>query len=68
LKFALRDRSAHQARTCSEIEPVAAQVSASDCNAQLRISGLIDPADRRCIATPFKRFKGLQPMHGLASW
>ena len=42
-------------------------MTAADCHPQFRITGAVDPTDRRCVAAPFKRFQGAQPGHRVAA-
>jgi hypothetical protein len=65
LKLPFGNGSPHKASSCGEIKLVSAQVSAADGNPQFRITGLVDPADGRCITTAFEWFQCLQPMHRL---
>jgi hypothetical protein len=68
LQFSLRNRSAHKASSCGEIQLVSAQVSAADGNPQVRIASPVDPTDRCCIATALEGFECLQPLHRFPPW
>ena len=67
LQLAFGNGSPHQAGSGGEVQLAAAGMTAADRHPQFRITGAVDPTDRRCVAAPFKRFEGAQPGHRVAS-